>query len=484
MEKLFEKKYIQCIAVTLAVMIVYILRELLRFDVLIKPIMAAAAAYAMVSVIGCGTQKQMKSDKAIKAVIFAGIVMRIGYMLYTPCNVRSHDLYGLTTQSGGHAAYLLWLIQNGSLPQSNDVQFYQQPFFYLVGSVFSRLINAVLPDTDVFMLVDAAKTVSCAASCMILLIAEPLCDTFKLKDREKLAAMLIAAFQPAFFLSIRITPDILCTFFMTLALLYTFKWYEEPDLKNTLILAFVYGFGMMTKISAAVPALFTAIVFAAKLIQRIKEKNAKPLILKLSLFGLISLPLGLWYSVRNHIRFGQAPWYVLRLTGGENNELYIGNHSVSERFVIPDIKSIIRSPYADLKSEYNFFVYSVKTSLFGEFSYNVPKAVPTVLFITALILSAAAVIAAVYALIHFREDKKAAALSALCVMFLGSAISFVINYPHICSMDFRYSTFLIIPFAILLAKFSSGCKKAFAGNALYICTMIFSLSSCLMYIMI
>ena len=107
-----------------------------------------------------------------------------------------------------------------------------------------------------------------------------------------------------------------------------------------------------------------------------------------------------------------------------------------------------------------------------------------VLFITALILSAAAVIAAVYALIHFREDKKAAALSALCVLFLGSAISFVINYPHICSMDFRYSTFLIIPFAILLAKLSSDCKKAFAGNALYICTMIFSLSSCLMYIMI
>jgi len=487
MERLFEKKYIQCIAVTLAVIIIYIVWGLLRFDIsvsTIKLIMAAAAAYAAVSVIGCGTQRQMKPDKAIRAVILAGIAMRIGYMLYTPCYVRSHDLYEFSTQSRGHAAYLLWLIQNGSLPQSNEIQFYQQPFFYMAGSVFSRLINAVLTNTDEFMLVDAAKTVSCAASCMILLLAEPLCDVFKLKDREKLGVMLIAAFQPSFFLSIRITPDILCTFFMTLALLFTFKWYEEPDMKNTLILAFAYGFGVMTKISAAVPAVFTAAVFVAKLMQKIKEKNAKPLILKLSVFGLISLPLGLWYSVRNYIRFRQAPWYILRVAGGENNELYIGDHSVLERFVIPDIKSILRSPYADLREDYNFFVYSVKTSLFGEFSYNVPRAVPTVLFIAALILSLAAVAAAVFAFIHFKEDKRTAVLSAVCVMFLGSVISFGINYPHICSIDFRYSTFLIIPFAVLLAKLSSGCKKAFVGNAVYICTMIFSLSSCLMYIMI
>lgn len=485
MKNIFEKKYLQYIAVTLTVMISYIVWSLIGINIsIIKLIMAAAAAYAAVSVVNCGSDKQHSSEQTIKAVIIAGLAMRIGYMLYTPCNVRSHDLYGIDMHSSGHASYLLWLTENGSLPQSNNIQLYQQPFFYIVGSLFSRLINTVLSNTNEFMIVDAAKTVSCAASCMILLTAESLCDTFKLKDREKLAAMLIAAFHPCFFLSIRITPDILCTFFMTLALFFTFRWYDEPNIKNTIILAFVYGFGVMTKISAAVPALFTAVVFAVKLFQKIKEKKAKPLIVKLAVFGFISLPLGLWYSVRNYIRFGQAPWYVMRVTEGENSKIYIGDRSLLERFVIPDIKSIFASPYVNITEEYNFFVYSVKTSLFGEFSYDVPKAVPIVLFFTALILSSAASIAAVWSLIHSKKDKRTAALAAVCIMFLASVVTFGIKYPHICSIDFRYSTFLIIPFAVLLAKFSSGCKQVRIGDALYVCTMIFSLSSCLMYIMI
>ncbi len=487
MKKIFEKKYMQCIAVIPLVIAVYILWSLLctrSTNTPIKLIMAVASSYAAVSVINCSTEKQLSCDKAIKAVILAGIVMRIGYMLYTPCNVRSHDLYEFSSKGAGHAAYLLWLIENSSLPQSNDAQFYQQPFFYMVGCVFSRLINAVLPRSDVYILVDAAKTVSCAASCMVLIIAESLCDIFMLKDREKLAAMLIAAFQPCFLLSIRITPDILCTFFMTLALLFTFKWYESPDWKNTIILALTYGFGVMTKISVGVPALFTAAVFAVKLVSHIKEKKAAPLFAKLAVFGIISLPLGLWYSIRNFILFEQKPWYVLKIAEGENSTIYVGDRSLLERFVIPDFKSIFTSPYIDIDEEYNYFVYSVKNSLFGEFSFDVPKFIPTVLFILALILSIAAIAAAVSPIIRYKEDKKTAVLSAVCIMFIGSIAAFWINYPHICSIDFRYSTFLIIPFAILLAKLSSSFKNVRLGNALYICTLIYSFSSCLMYIMI
>lgn len=448
---------------------------------MIKAIMAELIVFAAAYLIRCGIKKQFTADTAIKAVIFAGIVMRIGYMLYTPCNVRSHDMWEISTQGHGHAAYILGLLQNNSLPQSNEIQFYQQPFFYIVGSVASKLINMITSSDDVFYFVDAAKTVSCAASCMVLIIAGSICDTFKLKDTEKLAAMLIVAFQPCFFLSIRVTPDILCTFFMTLALLFTFRWHASPDWKNTLILAFVYGFGVMTKISVAVLAFFTAVVFAVKLVQLIKEKKALPVIFRLAVFGIISLPLGLWYNVRNYILFSQKFGYVLEL--GEKSKLYVGNHSLFQRFVIPDFNNILSSPYDYVWDDYNLFVYSVKSSLFGEFEFEVPSFIPIILYISAMVLSVLAVIAAVSALKHFTEDKMTAALSAVCAVFLVSVVIFNLRYPYGCSMDFRYSTFLIIPFAILLAKQLMRYGSKITKNMLYMCIAMFSCSSCLMYIL-
>lgn len=308
MKKIIEKKYIQCTFILLTVILAYIIWSIsdgLISTGIIKTLMAVLVAAAAVFLIIYCRKKRLTADTAIKAVIFAGIVMRIGYMLYTPCDLREHDLRDISADSYGHAAYLLGLIQNSSLPQSNDIQFYQQPFFYIAGSIVSKLINAVTANTDAFSYVDAVKTVSCAVSCMILIIALSIFDMFMLKGKEKFIAMLIVAFHPSFFLGTRVTPDMLSTFFMTLALLFTFRWYNTPDWKNTVILAFIYGLGVMTKISVSLIALFTAVVFAVKFFEHMKENKMFSIILKLVTFGFISLPLGLWYSVRNKIRFDQ-----------------------------------------------------------------------------------------------------------------------------------------------------------------------------------
>lgn len=482
MKNLLKKRYIQCILVTLAVIAVYalwsIFKEVISVN-MIKSGMAALIVMAAAYISVCAIKKELSADTAIKAVILAGIVMRIGYMLYTPCDVRSHDLWEISMDGKGHAGYLLGIIENNLLPQSNELQFYQQPFFYIVSSVVSRLISMISSCTDAFYLVDAAKTVSCAASCMVLLLAGSLFDTFGLKDEEKIAATLLVAFQPAFFLCIRVTPDMLCTFFMTLALLLTFRWYASPDWKNTLILAVVYGLGVMTKISAAVPALFTAAVFAVKLAQLIKEKKVLPVIPRLAVFGLISLPLGLWYNVRNYILFGQKLGYVPDV--GETGELYVGDHSLFQRFVFPDFVNMLSSPYDNVWEDHNLIVYSVKSSLFGEFTFEVPSVIPITLYISALVLSVMAIIAAVSALKRHEEDKPTAVLSAVCALFLVSVIGFNLRYPYGCSMDFRYSTFLVIPFAVLLAKQFMRRSKP-AENLFFVCLAAFSFSSCLMYI--
>ncbi|MGN1136124.1 MAG: ArnT family glycosyltransferase [Oscillospiraceae bacterium] len=482
MKKLLKKRYIQCILVTLAVIAVYALWSIFKEVISVNMIKSGMAALIVMSaayISVCAIKKELSFDMAIKAVILAGIVMRIGYMLYTPCDVRSHDMWEISMDGKGHAGYLLGIIENNLLPQSNELQFYQQPFFYIAGSVVSRLISMITSCTDAFYLVDAAKTVSCAASCMVLLLAGSAFDMFKLKDGEKLAATLLVAFQPAFFLCIRVNPDMLCTFFMTLSLLFTFKWYASPDWKNTLILAVVYGLGVMTKISAAVPALFTAAVFAVKLVQLIKEKKVLPVILRLAVFGIISLPLGLWYNVRNYKLFGQKFGYVPDI--GKDTDIYVGDHSLVQRFVIPDFANMLSSPYGNVWEDHNLIVYSVKSSLFGEFTFEVPSFIPIILYISALVLSVMAIIAAVSALKRYKEDKPTAVLSAVCALFLVSVIGFNLRYPYGCSMDFRYSTFLVIPFAVLLANQFMRRGKL-AKNMLFVCLAAFSFSSCLMYI--
>lgn len=485
MKAIKENNLLRCILVSAAVIAIYTVSfpagDLITADI-IKIIMAAL----LIMIAGCNVYlyktKKLSYDKVISSVILAGFVMRIGYMLYTPCNVRSHDLWEFNTEGYGHAGYILCLIQDKMLPQNNIRQYYQQPFFYIASSLVSRLIHSITGSDDPYALVDAAKTVSCAASCMTLLLAEKLCSMFGLEKREKLVTIVIAAFHPAFYLSSRVTPDMLVTFLMTVALIYTFKWYDSPDWKNTLILAVTYGLAVMTKLSAGVVALFTAAVFIVKLIQLIKEKKFGHLIPKFIVFGIISLPIGLWYSVRNYIKFGQEIGFVLK-AGGEDSRLYVGNRSLFQRFVVPDFKNLLSTPYADPGDDYNLLVYSLKTSLFGEFTHSVPAFVPVLLMYSALILCVISLIGAASAVKHIKEDKKTAVLAGVCALFMISIISFNIKFPHACSMDYRYMTFVTIPFAVLISKFLMRTENKKFRALLYSSLAVYSCASCLMYIL-
>ena len=149
------------IDVTLAVCFIYIvsrLTDLYEHPIIIQIAMAAA-------LLGCCLyiwRKKTDEKKICTILIIMGIVMRIGYMLYTGCEERQHDLWDLDKSGYGHAAYLLTLIEDRHLPETNQVQMYQQPMFYFLGAGISGFINWILGSKEAYFLVDAAKTVSCA----------------------------------------------------------------------------------------------------------------------------------------------------------------------------------------------------------------------------------------------------------------------------------------------------------------------------------
>lgn len=439
---------------------------------------------AMGLVLGAGFLRRKRRDQyetLLWTIMLCGFIMRIGYMLYTGCEVRSYDLREFDTEAGGHAGYILTIMQKGRLPETNFLQYYQQPFFYLAGSLVSGILNGILGRTAPYDLVDAAKTVSCFASCGVLLAVKRLFGELGLKEKPALAAMSVVAFYPAFYLAAgRVNCDSLLTFFLTLTFAWTIYWYRKPDWKNTLCLALLYGFGMMTKISCAAMALFTAAVFAKAMWG--EKKGFGDLFCKYLVFGLISFPLGLWYSVRNYRLFGQKFTYVVRIS--KDSKIFCGDHSLVQRFFSLDIKNLFATPFGDPWNDYNYPLYMVKSSLFGEFTYpDIGDWIPVLLLFSGLCLAGFTFISLIWVLKKERWGSGAFFAAVVFILFGVNGIFFCCSYPFGCSMDFRYFVILTVLGAAVLGKYCEGAsvhmQKVIYGNI-----AVFSVISCLMYLII
>lgn len=436
-------------------------------------------------------------DVIIIAIMAAGIIMRIGYMLYTPCNIRQHDLWGFDADAGGHAAYILNLMQYHRLPLSNKLQFYQQPFFYIAGSLMSFVVNSILNTSSAYELADAARTAACTASCLMLPASDALCRECGIGGRGRVISTALVACSPVFYMTAgMLTPDSLSTLLMVLAVLYTIKWSNDCSWKNTVLLAVIYGLGVMTKVSVGVIALFTAVVFVIRLVKTVKTdaKQWKMLMLRYIVFGLISLPLGLWHSVRNYRMFGQPFGYVLDI-GGSRSKLYTGDRSIAARIFTFSIDNIMKGPYADVFNDYNAPAYYLKSSLFGEYRYEVPAIIPAVLLFAALFITFIAVVAVIYQLIHLKNKSIAYyAVPVVSVLMYASVTYFYMKYPYGCSMDYRYMGLLSVMAGAALGRMCENTIEIRSRNIVmntcklnkYIVFMltVFCLASVIMYIMV
>lgn len=423
------------------------------------------------------------TDKQKVYMLFImGMIMRIGYMLYTPCTVRSHDLWGFAVEGNdgyGHAGYIIGLVKEGHLPTINWRQYYQQPFFYVLGGYVSYVINAILGNDSLEFLVDASKTVSCVASCVVMFAAEELMAGLNVKVEGRCVANGIIAFLPVFYLTGgRVGPDSLACMFMALAFLYTMYWNNKPDWKNTIILAVLYGLGMQTKISCGVVALFTAVIFLVKLWEYFKDKKALGLMVKYIVFGIISLPLGLWYGVRNYKLFKQPLTYVLELK--PDSTLYTGNVSLFKRVIGIDFNNLFNKPYTSVADDYNAPVYYIKSSLFGEFKFNIAEWIPSMLVLINTALVAYTIVAIVIMVKNKHKNVELMKFVVMLVVYYCSTIYFYCKYPYGCSMDFRYMGFFAMLMAIMLGCFVSDSSKVWRRIAQGL-VMAFGVFSCVMY---
>ena len=431
--------------------------------------------------------RKVTADKALILIVMAGIALRFGTMLYTPFYVHGHDV---GTYSGyGHLAYAFRLFKTGSLPESCLGQFYHPPFAHMADAAVVRLYALITDQTYLDGIFEAAKLVPCFASCALLLVCCRLFGELGISKRARLIAMTVIAFQPTFFLmSASINNDMLMILFMMAAFLYTVRWYKDQTYKNILLTAVFIGCAMSTKFSGALIAVFTAAVFLIVLIRRLKNGKATRLLAQFGAFSIVCFPLGLWYYVRNLMLFGQPIGYVAQI--GTDSALYVGDYSASERFLSFSLPRLLQTVFCDPWTDYNLWEYTVKCSLFGEFTFSAAhRLLAVVLIISNLVL----ILLSLYAMlrvIFFRttENRLAAySLGGLWLLLMLSFIYFNIKYPFGCTMDFRY----IVPTVITGAAFlgllsdliSQGRRKTILNASLITVLIVFCAASAGFYIL-
>lgn len=421
---------------------------------LIQPIL-----WHLMILIGIGVMilafcKRLTYKGLVSVILLAGLVMRIGFVLYKPSYTAYHDLGEITTVGYyGHASYVLKIFETGALPLENKGQYYHPPLFHILAACAMKVTGKVLHITDEVYLFESAKIISCTAACFTLLTARKILKELNLGRTAAVIALSVCAFLPVhYMLGGWVNNDALVTFFMTWIILYTIRWFKNPSYGNIIFLALGFGFGIFTKISCALFAAFTGMLMLAKLIRAIKDNTWKPLILQFVVFACISMPIGLYYPIRNYLLFGQGLNFVLQ--PGDN--VYCGNHGFAERFLLFPVSRLLSPVYLNPFEEYNLNFYLIKSAVVGEFEYHHVEEWPAaVLIVCNLILVVQAVFSAAAVCVQGWKKKTVGKSIRAQFLFLGlpglwlwiylNHLILNIRLPYGCTMDFRY----IVPTAML-----------------------------------
>jgi len=462
----------------------YILLLLINSPDYSMPVRLLMIVWILLSVAVAFLFRKKKKSVAIMIIVI-GIIMRTGYMILTPCQVRHNDLAleGFTVTDTGHAGYILRLALEGRLPETNAYELYQQPFFYFLAAGVARFVNFIVPgNLSNYFLTDVAKVVSCTASCITLLVTYQLLWQCGISDKKMVFSIMLTAFSPQMYITGgKVTPDALAVMFISLELLYTFKWMEMRKFRDILLLAIFFGLGVMTKISSGLMALPTATVFVIAFLKKRNDKKELAVLIKqFGLFGIISLPLGLWFGIRNYILFGQSLTYVFPMD--PRSPMYNGNLSLLKRFFSLDLRSLHTSRYVDVFTDNNMPVIWLKSAAFG--TDDTIKGTDILLNIfggLTAIIAVIMVLAIVYSLITQRKNHYLIFCVVSVLLFVICQVSFAMKYPFMPSMDFRYSFFIIIPLSVLVGNMLLNCKMKVPVAVAEVIISIFSVLSVMIY---
>lgn len=441
-------------------------------------------------------EKVEKRTDRIKmdVILAAGCLLRLFYVLFSTIYDRQYDIGMIDldaghTVTGGHLAYIQYLYENWKLPDFDPTSVYQfnhPPLHHYLCALWMKLCSLFISNTDV--LEESIQVVPFVCSLLILWFLLRIAEQFELTEKAKRFVMLLFCFHPALvLLSGSVNNDCMSLMFTVMCVYYTILWSRFPTAHNILKLAVSIALGMLTKQSVAQMAFPIAAVMLWMLVRSLDNgrdcrarsvestRNAaipvvpvKKLLGQYVLFGVVSIPLGMSFYIRNRIQFHMPLVWIYTLP--EDSWQYTGNVPVLNRFLFPVPSEMLDNlRQFKLGCGYNVWMQIIRTSVLGEWDMaDVGRSVK-VLAVLLMLVGALLALAAWMAFIRVFvvRAKRFGIDSASRILFVVGYfvhlllyLKFAYDYPQECSMHFRYMEIeLLFPAIALAFIWQEGTKE-------------------------
>lgn len=387
--------------------------------------------------------KKMKDNKSILLLTISAFFIRAFYIIYTTIDLRQHDV-GSYQGGYGHLGYIAYLATHRlRLPDADPriiEQFYHPPLHHMIAAIWVKLnMKLGFSDAQSYENIQILTLFYCM---IILYFLYQILELLKFDQKNKIFLFSLFCFHPyTILLSGSINNDLLCILLLTALIYYAIQWYRKKTYLLIIKIATLLGFSMLSKASGVLIAPALAILF---LISLLKNKNQFwKLFKQYMMFGIISIPLGMSWSVYNYLKWG-VPFDYIPIVGTDSPQ-YLGRFSIWERltdFNWPLGSNIFVSLNADL--ERNMWITVIKELVFDEFTIGHGKwgiFGANILFYVNVIAVLVVVLAVLYTVLHHIRQIESAIKLFLIIYFavlLGMYFKFVFKYPYVCSMSARY----------------------------------------------
>ena len=362
----------------------------------------------------------------------------------------------------GHLGYIQYLYNNHSLPDFSPIgknQFYHPPLFHCLGALVMKIIVSIWKD-NYGRAFEALQVINSVIAGMTVILIYLSAKKLKIKGKMLVVLTVFFSFCPIFFiLGVTLNNDCLVVFFCVAAFYFTLRWLEKSTYLNIIAIAFTLGLGMLTKTSAALCAPAIACVLIYGMVNN--RHQWKKYILQFMVFGVICVPIGSFWIVRNQVLFDVPFDYILDL--GEKSSQYIGNYPLFDRIGIPSFSRFLQYKinWNNISGHTNIWAQTMLTMTFDEGILNINNKPESVLAIILLWGSTIIYIIGFISLIKIMLLKKINGgirllLGVMFATFMVFYLKFCFDYPQVCTMNFRYIVITLVICLLSLGICQSG----------------------------
>lgn len=428
--------------------------------------------------------------------IFAvGLLSRAHYIIYTPTWCRQHDVIGFGAGMGqaGFIEYFYERLRLIDFDPREKWGFFQPPLHHILAGLWLRLQVALgrFLGWSYDRSCENVQILTMLYSILSVYLGYKILRKFKLEKMPLVFGTLLIACHPCLIqMSGSINNDMLCILLQLLGVYFFLGYMEKEDYGNLIFAAVFMGLSMMAKLSGILLAPGIAIILLYRLWIAAKERKDGgekfiKYIKQYALFGIISVPLGIWSPVRNLLRFNVPLNFTPKV--GESLEEYSLFDRLfslgSERTCFTCLKAGGRS-----YDEYNVFLSVLKTSLFGEADFSecsgYSSLVGWILLIAGGVLALVLILMCIGLLLKFKElsyKQEFVFMLVYVLASLGFLYNLIFSIPNFSSEDFRYVAHIIVPEGLCVGLFCNRYKRA--AWPVGILVTVFSAASVLTYVL-